>query len=88
MERGISTILAGMHRLISGNVVGQCLDSGHSFLIGCCDAVLLPYLLLWHSVERPLCEQRIAACGRRSRPFPGSRLHPTKKRWTAFDFPL
>lgn len=31
IEGGISTILATIYSLISGNVVGQCLDSGHSF---------------------------------------------------------
>lgn len=51
IEGGISPILARIHSLISGNVVGQCHDSGHCFLIGCCNPIFIPYLLLWHSVE-------------------------------------
>lgn len=73
IEGGISPILARIHSLISGNVVGQCQDSGHCFLIGCCNPVFIPfipiYLLLWHSVEWPPCEQRIIAYRRRSQPF-------------------
>lgn len=69
IEGGISPILARIHSLISGNVVGQCQDSGHCFLIGRCNPVFIPYLLLWHSVEWPLCEQRIISYRRRSQPF-------------------
>lgn len=69
IEGGISTILATIYSLISGNVVGQCLDSEHSFPIGCWNPAVLPYLLLWHSVERPLWDQTIGTYRRRSQPF-------------------